>query len=529
MHVAIVPARYMTRSGGLVRAFADLPISRKLLAAFAGVIAVMAVSSAVVYSSLHVIEDAEIRRVHTAEVLDTLQKALDAMLDQETGLRGFLVSDDAVFLEPYRTGRDAFAASLRQAEQLTLDNPAQQRRLQELRALVASWNSEIAAPALALMTEPETRDEARAATRLGAGKVAMDLVRAKVAEIAAVERSLLATRDAAQEQAFATAYTMTFLGAGASVIVAILMAGVLARGIAIPITRMTRTMAALAKGDTGIEARDVGRKDELGAMAKALEVFRSSIIERQKAQAELAHVHRVTTMGQLTASIAHEVNQPIGATLINAQTALRWLRAHPPNLDEAQQALERIVGASKRAGAVIDRIRAIVNKAPPRKSRLDLNEAIEECVALTRSEVMKNGISLHTAFAPDLPLVEGDRIQLQQVVLNLIFNASEAMSIGDAQQRDLTITTETDTSGGALVRIKDSGPGLAPEHIDHLFDAFYTTKPGGMGMGLAICRSIVEGHGGRLWAAPNSPRGAVFQFEVPAAHSTTEAGVPVAS
>jgi PAS domain S-box-containing protein len=234
------------------------------------------------------------------------------------------------------------------------------------------------------------------------------------------------------------------------------------------------------------------------------------------AQAELAHVNRVATMGQLTASIAHEVNQPIAAAVINAQAAMRWLKADPPNLDEARLALGRVIDNGGRAGDVIGRIRALVAKAPPRTSRFDLNEAVSDVIALTRSEALKHGVSVQTRLAADLPSVEGDRVQLQQVILNLIMNAIEAMSGADDGVRELELSTEPDKAGGVLVAVRDSGPGLDPQSEAKLFDAFYTTKPEGMGMGLAICRSITEAHGGRLWASANEPRGAVFQLMLPA-------------
>jgi PAS domain S-box-containing protein len=234
------------------------------------------------------------------------------------------------------------------------------------------------------------------------------------------------------------------------------------------------------------------------------------------AQANLAHVNRVATMGQLTASIAHEVNQPIAAAVINAQTALRWLEGDPPDLAEAREALGRVIDNGGRAGDVISRIRALVAKAPPRKSRFDLNEAISDVIALTHGEALKHGVSVQSRLATDLPSVEGDRVQLQQVILNLMMNAIEAMSGEDDGARELRLSTEPDAAGGVLVAVRDSGPGLAPTSEAKLFDAFYTTKPEGMGMGLAICRSIAEAHGGRLWATANEPRGAVFQLMLPA-------------
>ncbi|UPJ52851.1 PAS domain S-box protein [Bradyrhizobium sp. 200] len=232
-------------------------------------------------------------------------------------------------------------------------------------------------------------------------------------------------------------------------------------------------------------------------------------------QAELAHVNRVTTMGQLTASIAHEVNQPIAATVANAQAALRWLRAEPPHLDEVLDSLSRIVEDGKRAGNVIGGIRALINKVPPRKDRFDLNEAVLEMVALTRSEVLNHGILLQTELVPGLQKVDGDRTQLQQVILNLILNAIEAMGGIEEGTRELRINTEREAAGGVLVTVRDSGPGLDPADVERVFTAFYTTKPKGMGMGLAICRSMVEAHGGKMWASASEPRGAVFQFTLP--------------
>jgi PAS domain S-box-containing protein len=230
---------------------------------------------------------------------------------------------------------------------------------------------------------------------------------------------------------------------------------------------------------------------------------------------ELAHANRVTTMGQLSASIAHEVSQPIAATVTNAEAALRWLRAQPPHLDEVRDSLGRIVEDGMRAGNVIDGIRALIHKVPSRKDWFGLNEAILEMVVLTRSEVLKHGVSLQTQLAPGLPMVEGDRTQLQQVILNLILNAIEAMGGMDEGARELRINTETEAAGGVLVTVRDSGPGLGPVDVERVFKAFYTTKPKGMGMGLAICRSMVETHGGRMWAIANEPGGAVFQFTLP--------------
>jgi len=254
---------------------------------------------------------------------------------------------------------------------------------------------------------------------------------------------------------------------------------------------------------------------DLTALALASEALRS-------AQADLAHVNRVATMGQLTASIAHEVNQPIAAAVINAQAALRWLETKPPNLDEVRQAVDRVLECGRRAGDVIGRIRAVVVKAPPTKSRFDLNEAVSDVIALTRNEALKHRVAVQTWVARDLPYVEGDRVQLRQVILNLIMNAIEAMSSAEEGPRELQISAEADAAGGVLVTVRDTGLGLDPKSMARLFEAFYTTKPEGMGMGLAICRSIVEEHGGRLWASANEPRGAVFQLTLPAQAAEAE-------
>jgi len=236
----------------------------------------------------------------------------------------------------------------------------------------------------------------------------------------------------------------------------------------------------------------------------------------REAQTELAHANRVATMGLLTASIAHEVNQPIAATMTNAQAGMRWLRFDPPRLDEARQALERIARDSGRAGAVVQNIRNLVKRTAVRDDRVEVNPAIREVVEFTSSEAIKNGVSVRTQLAESLPPVRGDRVELQQVVLNLVLNAIEAMSGANEGPRELWITAGATDGGDILIAVRDSGPGLAPAIQDNLFKAFHTTKPNGLGLGLSICRSIVEGYGGRLWASANAPRGAVFQFTLQA-------------
>ncbi|MFM0092980.1 AAA family ATPase [Paraburkholderia sediminicola] len=233
-------------------------------------------------------------------------------------------------------------------------------------------------------------------------------------------------------------------------------------------------------------------------------------------QRELAHSNRVATMGQLSASIAHEVKQPITATAAYASAALRWLAARPPNLDEVRQALARIVTDSGRANNIVDRTRAFFKKEPLRKDGLDINETILELIAFMRGEANKSGVELAVQLVDGLPQIQGDRVQLQQVTLNLMINAIEAMSAMDVGERTLLIGTSKVDADELCVTVQDSGPGLDAEHLEGVFDAFFTTKPNGLGMGLPICRSIVESHGGKLWVTSNSSGGATFQFTLPA-------------
>jgi PAS domain S-box-containing protein len=753
-------------------AFANMPISRKLMVAFAAVVAVIFVSGAITYGQLGVLDESLNRHRQSDHMGEALDAMMTAMLDQETGVRGYLVSGDESFLEPYHTGGDAFTTALLKAKALTTNNPAQMRRLDALNELAKEWRR-IAGREIALMAKPETREEARAVegSKFG-GKTAMDRIRAKVDEIEAIELDFSTRSLAAYRRANATLNWVTIIARTASLIVAMLMGFLLTRSVTMPITRMTKAMAALAKGDTSVEIPGVDRTDEIGAMAAAVQIFRDSIIDRNRAeralqeseekwraifennpamyfmidaagtilsvnpfgaehlgytvdeltgdsvlttfyeedratalqnaatcfeqpgrtmswelrkmrkdgsmlwvretakatlieerpvvlivceditdrkwaeyltahlfesspdgicligrdyryqrvnpgharnsglpverivgkhvadllgtdafeqivkpnldlcftgadvsfaewftyargrryvavtysplrrgserveaalvivrdltdhmlasealraaQAELAHANRVATMGQLTASIAHEVRQPITAAVANANATLRWLDLQPPELDEARQAVSRIIENGRRADNVIRRIRDIIKKAPPRMDRFDLNEAVLDVIPLTRSELLRHGVSLQTELATGLPPVEGDRTELQQVMLNLIMNAIEAMSGADKEApRSLRISTEKNASGDALVTVTDSGPGLEPQAADRLFQAFYTTKTSGMGMGLAICRSIIEGRGGRLWVTANEPQGATFHFTYPLARDVS--------
>jgi PAS domain S-box-containing protein len=238
--------------------------------------------------------------------------------------------------------------------------------------------------------------------------------------------------------------------------------------------------------------------------------------DARQMQLELAHANRVTAIGQLAASISHEMKQPIAAMAVNASTGLRWLGLDPPDVGEARQAFERIVRDAKRAGEVIKRIHGLVIKAPATNEILQINEAIREVMALMSSEANRNGVSVRLQLAEGLPPIKGDRVQIQQVMLNLMINAVDAMSMADDGPRELMISTAMHEADAVLVAVCDSGPGIAPENIERLFEPFYTTKSTGMGIGLSICHSIVAAHGGRLWASANVPRGAVFQFTMPA-------------
>src|SRR5262245_25622786 len=255
-----------------------------------------------------------------------------------------------------------------------------------------------------------------------------------------------------------------------------------------------------------------GRLEYIGAVQ---DVTESKVAEEavRQTQAELAHMARLTTLGELTASIAHEINQPLGAMVNSANACLRWLAAE--NLARAQQSAVRVVAEGQRAADIIGRIRALAQKVPPHKDWLDLNATIRDVLALARSEVHRHGVVVATHLAEEVPLVWADRIQIQQVLLNILINALEALSgIGDGP-REVVVRSEPDAAPGVLVTVRDSGPGLDPQGLDRLFEAFYTTKPHGLGLGLAISRSIIEAHGGRLWASANVPRGAVVQFTVP--------------
>jgi C4-dicarboxylate-specific signal transduction histidine kinase len=243
--------------------------------------------------------------------------------------------------------------------------------------------------------------------------------------------------------------------------------------------------------------------------------------ELHKTQAELAHISRVTTMGELTSSIAHEVNQPLAAIVTNGNACLRWLSNDPPNVEEGRQTVMRIVRDGHRASEVVGRIRAFFKKTAPEKVRVDVNQLIEDVIAMVPAELRRNHVRVRTELADDLPSVVGDQVQLQQVLLNLVINAIEAMSTVSGP-RELLIQSQRYELGSVLVRVQDNGMGFDEQNAGQLFNPFFTTKPQGLGMGLSISRTTIEAYGGRLWATSNDGRGATFQFTLPASDASFE-------
>jgi C4-dicarboxylate-specific signal transduction histidine kinase len=267
--------------------------------------------------------------------------------------------------------------------------------------------------------------------------------------------------------------------------------------------------------------RNVPLRDELGSIVNwygtAMDVTERKRAEEalRKAQADLAHVNRVTTLGELTASIAHEIKQPLAGVVTNGSACLRWLSRESPDLDEAREAARRVIRDGNRANEVITRIRSLMRKTETQKARLDINEAIEEVVLLTQNEAARRDVKLRRELTAGLTPVFGDRVQLQQVILNLVMNGVESMASVRDRPRELLIFSRTHESDQMLVAVQDCGEGIDQENLEKIFSAFYTTKSQGMGMGLAISRSIIEGHGGRLWATPNEGEGATIQFTLP--------------
>ena len=240
----------------------------------------------------------------------------------------------------------------------------------------------------------------------------------------------------------------------------------------------------------------------------------------REAQADLAHVTRVTTLGEIAASIAHEVNQPLAAAVANAEACLRWLDREIPDLDAARRSVGWIIDDANRASEVIRRVRALANKSDVEKAPLDINDVVKEVIALVQGELVSHRVSLRMEFANALPVVPADRVELQQVVINLVMNGIEAMQSVTDRPRDLLVRSREDETQQVLVSVADCGVGISAENADRLFNAFFTTKANGMGMGLSICRSIIEAHGGRLWASANLPHGATFQFTLPVSANT---------
>jgi C4-dicarboxylate-specific signal transduction histidine kinase len=257
------------------------------------------------------------------------------------------------------------------------------------------------------------------------------------------------------------------------------------------------------------EEEIVGALMDVTATRKAQEAL-------HMAQAELARVERVTALGQMSASIAHEVNQPLAAIVTSAAASLRWLTREVPDVDEARACVNHIAKEANRASEVIRSVRDLARRADPELVPLDINEVIDEAVAVVKPEALRHWVTVQLQLASGLPLVRGDRVQLLQVITNLAINGVQAMATVTDRARVLTIRTEQRESDQVLVAVQDVGIGTEPEGLDRLFAAFYTTKPDGMGMGLSICRSIIEAHGGRVWASRNIGSGMTFQFTVPA-------------
>jgi PAS domain S-box-containing protein len=281
--------------------------------------------------------------------------------------------------------------------------------------------------------------------------------------------------------------------------------------------------------DGNVKYLEANTHHEFSPLGVLLEVVCTNVdvTERKRAQdererlrrleADLAHINRLSMMGELAASLSHEILHPIATARNNARAGMRFLEMSPPNLTEVREALGCVVRDADRAKDIVGRIRSQIKRAPPRKERFDLNDAINEVIVMVRSAIAKDAISVSTLLMDGLVPVQGDRVQLQQVLVNLILNAVEAMSSVEDGTRDLSIRTEQSQTGGILVAVHDSGPGIDPVNLDRVFEPFYTTKTSGVGMGLSICQTIINGHGGRLWMSANEPRGAVFQFTLPPA------------
>src|SRR5712672_3381274 len=280
--------------------------------------------------------------------------------------------------------------------------------------------------------------------------------------------------------------------------------------------------------DGTVKYLEANTHHEFSPLGELIEVICTNVdvTERKRAQdererlgqleADLAHINRLSMMGELAASLSHEILHPIATARNNARAGMRFLEMSPPNLSEVKEALGCVVRYADRAKDIVGRIRSQIKKAPPQKERFDLHEAINEVIVMVRSAIAKDAISVNTRLMDGLVPVQGDRVQLQQVLVNLILNAVEAMNSVEDGVRELSIRTEQSQTGGVLVAVHDSGPGIDSVNLERIFEPFYTTKTSGIGMGLSICQTIINGHGGRLWMSANEPRGAVFQFTLPA-------------
>lgn len=304
--------------------------------------------------------------------------------------------------------------------------------------------------------------------------------------------------------------------------------------LASPLEHLARRMAQLADGDLGVEIVGQERRDEIGAMARALQVFKENAeakaraeeearIAREaaaqaarQAQAEVAHVARVLSVGELASSIAHEISQPVAAIVANNQASMRWLAREPPDLARATAAIERALRDGQRAGAVIQRVRSMIARTEPELASLDLNRLVGDVLEFTDDQRARAQVFVQLDLDPALPPVRGDQVQLQQVLLNLVLNGVDALRQQDAAARILSIRTSVDADAGVVLSVEDNGAGFEPDGAERLFEPFFTTKSGGVGLGLPISRSIIETHGGRIWAEPASGRGARFVLRLPA-------------
>jgi C4-dicarboxylate-specific signal transduction histidine kinase len=309
----------------------------------------------------------------------------------------------------------------------------------------------------------------------------------------------------------------SYRGGDATVVAAVDLGGIRTQ-LSVPLLKDDRVIGFIGLARRLLQPfsdREIGLVTDFARQATiALDITRRER-ELREVQGELARANRVAILGQLTASIAHELRQPLSSLSANGNAGMNWLALRPPNLERVKLTFESIVEETRRASDIINGLMDLTKKETPRKEFLDINDAIVEVSALIHSEALKSGVSIHKRLAPRLPRLQGDRVQLQQVILNLIANAIQAMSSLSEGKRELQISTER-TESGVGVACRDTGPGLAPETLDRLFEPFYTTRSDGMGMGLSISRSIVQAHGGRLWATACEPKGALFQFTIPA-------------